>query len=41
MSRRISLTHRVRPLPDRVSAALMLAASLLMPLAIVIASLAG
>jgi hypothetical protein len=41
MTRRISLIRRVRPLPDRVTNALMLAASLLLPLAIVIASLAG
>lgn len=41
MTRRISLIRRVRPLPDRVTNALMLAASLLLPLAIVIATLTG
>lgn len=41
MTRRISLIRRVRPLPDRMSHALMLVASLLLPLAIVIATLAG
>lgn len=41
MTRRISVIRRVRPLPDRVSGSLMVAASLLVPLAIVIATLTG
>lgn len=39
MTRRISVIRRVRPLPDRISGTLMFVASLLVPLAIVIASL--